>query len=98
VPASSTLATINGATNAVQIASSSLMSSTFVGQGAGRFPTANSCVSDILAIAQGDSSAPFPKVRKSTARAHACCEEATRRRAPQGGVCVASAPRACHWN
>jgi len=62
VPASSTLATINGATNAVQIASSSLMSSTFVGQGAGRFPTANSCVSDILAIAQGDSSAPFPKV------------------------------------
>ena len=61
VPESSTLANINGATNAVQIASDSLQQSTFVGQGAGRFPTANSCVSDILAIAQGDSTAPFPK-------------------------------------
>jgi len=62
VPSASTLAAINGATNAVQIASKSLQSSIFVGQGAGRFPTANSCVSDILAIAQGDKSAPFPKV------------------------------------
>ena len=62
VPAESTLATINGATNAVQIASKSLQESVFVGQGAGRFPTANSCVSDILSIAQGDASQPFPKV------------------------------------
>ena len=46
---------------AVQIASDSLQQSTFVGQGAGRFPTANSCVSDILAICQGVSSQPFPK-------------------------------------
>ena len=52
---------INGATNAVQIMSTSLQESTFVGQGAGRFPTANSCVSDILAIAQGETGAPFPK-------------------------------------
>jgi len=59
---SSTLANINGATNAVQISSTSLQDSTFVGQGAGRFPTANSCVSDILAICQGKTSQPFPKV------------------------------------
>ena len=39
----------------------SLQESTFVGQGAGRFPTANSCVSDILAICQGQTSQPFPK-------------------------------------
>jgi homoserine dehydrogenase len=62
VPSSSTLSNINGATNAVQISSTSLQSSVFVGQGAGRFPTANSCVSDILAIAMGDRSPPFPKV------------------------------------
>ena len=58
----STLSNINGATNAVQITSSSLQDSTFVGQGAGRFPTANSCVSDILSICQGVTSKPFPKV------------------------------------
>jgi hypothetical protein len=59
----STLANINGATNAVEISSSSLQSSIFVGQGAGRFPTANSCVSDILAIASGGGTVPpFPKV------------------------------------
>ena len=67
VPSSSTLSNINGATNAVQISSTSLQSSVFVGQGAGRFPTANSCVSDILAIAMGDRSPPFPKVRAAPA-------------------------------
>eukprot|EP00316_Scyphosphaera_apsteinii_P011838 CAMPEP_0119309340 /NCGR_PEP_ID=MMETSP1333-20130426/15041_1 /TAXON_ID=418940 /ORGANISM="Scyphosphaera apsteinii, Strain RCC1455" /LENGTH=438 /DNA_ID=CAMNT_0007313295 /DNA_START=153 /DNA_END=1469 /DNA_ORIENTATION=- len=56
-----TLASINGATNAVQIASQSMANSVFVGQGAGRFPTANSCVSDILDICQGTSAMPFPK-------------------------------------
>lgn len=61
VPEDSVLHNINGATNAVMIDSSSLQQSVFVGQGAGRYPTANSCVSDILAIAQGDTSEPFPK-------------------------------------
>ena len=62
VPRSSTLASINGATNAIEVCSSSLRSSVLVGQGAGRYPTANSCVSDILDIAQGCSAAlPFPK-------------------------------------
>lgn len=61
VPEESVLHNINGATNAVMIDSTSLQQSVFVGQGAGRYPTANSCVSDILAIAQGDTSEPFPK-------------------------------------
>jgi len=61
VPGSSTLSSISGATNAVQVSSSSLQESIFVGQGAGRFPTANSCVSDILSICQGQTSVPFPK-------------------------------------
>jgi len=68
VPSSSTLSNINGATNAVQIESNSLQESTFVGQGAGRFPTANSCVSDILAICQGVTSQPFPKTAPSSLR------------------------------
>jgi len=61
VPTSNTLASISGATNAVQIGSANLGSTVLVGQGAGRLPTANSCVSDILDIAQGTSAAPFPK-------------------------------------
>jgi len=61
VPSSSTLASVNDAINAVQITSTSLGSSTFVGRGAGRFPTANSCVSDIFGICEGSTSEPFPK-------------------------------------
>jgi len=61
VPAANTLASINGATNAVQITSQSMVSSVFVGQGAGRFPTANSCVSDILDVVQGTCATPFPR-------------------------------------
>lgn len=60
VPESNTLATVNGATNAVEVLSSSLQSSVYVGQGAGRYPTANSCISDIVAIAGGECSKPFP--------------------------------------
>ena len=52
VPTDNTLASINGATNAVQIVSTNMQSTVLVGQGAGRMPTANSCVSDILDIAQ----------------------------------------------
>mmetsp|Transcript_33958 Transcript_33958/g.101357 ORF Transcript_33958/g.101357 Transcript_33958/m.101357 type:complete len:481 (-) Transcript_33958:764-2206(-) len=49
------LSNVNGATNAVEIISSNLQSSTYIGQGAGRFPTANSCVNDIIALAKSDS-------------------------------------------
>lgn len=53
------LSSVNGATNAVEVISSNLQSSTFIGQGAGRYPTANSCINDIVALAKGDRS-PMP--------------------------------------
>jgi len=57
---SDSLSNVNDATNAVEISSSNLQRTTYIGQGAGRFPTANSCVNDIAAIAKGDkTAAPF---------------------------------------
>lgn len=54
------LASVNGATNAIQIISKNLQCSTYIGQGAGRYPTANSCINDIISITKGDSiSEPF---------------------------------------
>mmetsp|Transcript_21039 Transcript_21039/g.39960 ORF Transcript_21039/g.39960 Transcript_21039/m.39960 type:complete len:195 (+) Transcript_21039:2-586(+) len=53
------LASVNGATNAIEVLSSNLISSTYIGQGAGRYPTANSCVNDIVALAKGDKT-PLP--------------------------------------
>lgn len=61
VPEASQLHGINGATNAVQLLSSYLRETVLVGQGAGRFPTANSCVSDLLQVAQGTCADPFPR-------------------------------------
>lgn len=61
VPEANQLHGINGATNAVQLLSTYLQETVLVGQGAGRFPTANSCVSDLLQIAQGTCPTPFPK-------------------------------------
>lgn len=57
--ADDSLSNVNGATNAVEVSSSNLMSSTYIGQGAGRYPTANSCVNDIVALAKGDKT-PMP--------------------------------------
>ena len=60
IPGTDSLASVNDATNALEIASKNLVSSTYIGQGAGRFPTANSCVNDIAKIAKGDkTSEPF---------------------------------------
>jgi len=53
------LASVSGATNAVEVISSNLVSSTYIGQGAGRYPTANSCVNDIIALTKGDRT-PMP--------------------------------------
>lgn len=54
------LSGVNDATNAVEISSSNLRRTTYIGQGAGRFPTANSCINDIVSIAKGDrGAAPF---------------------------------------
>jgi hypothetical protein len=54
-----TLASVNGATNAIEVVSKNLVSTTYVGQGAGRYPTANSCVNDIVALTKGDET-PLP--------------------------------------
>jgi len=53
------LSSISGATNAVEIVSSNLQSTTYSGPGAGRYPTANSCVNDIIKVARGDVN-PLP--------------------------------------
>jgi len=54
------LACVVEGTNAVEISSSNLSRTTYIGQGAGRFPTANSCVNDIVSIAKGEKSiSPF---------------------------------------
>lgn len=50
---------VNGATNAVEITSNNLVATTLIGQGAGRYPTANSCVNDMVALAKGDKT-PLP--------------------------------------
>ena len=60
-----TLASISGATNAVEIQSKNLVRSTYTGQGAGRYPTANSCINDIIKVARGDIN-PLPFNSKDT--------------------------------
>lgn len=58
VPESSTLASVNGAMNCVEILSENLGATFLVGQGAGRLPTANSCINDIVRCATGSSPGP----------------------------------------
>lgn len=58
------LSSVNGATNAIEIISDNLQSSIYIGQGAGRYPTANSCINDIVALAKGDKT-PLPFNPKS---------------------------------
>lgn len=53
------LSSVNGATNAIEVLSDNLVSSIYIGQGAGRYPTANSCINDIVALAKGDVT-PLP--------------------------------------
>lgn len=53
------LSSVNGATNAIEVVSDNLVSSIYIGQGAGRYPTANSCINDIVALAKGDKN-PLP--------------------------------------
>lgn len=55
VPLSNVIGTINGATNLVSITSKNLLSSSYVGEGAGRFPTANSVMNDVIQLARGQS-------------------------------------------
>eukprot|EP00980_Cylindrotheca_fusiformis_P012711 scaffold3108_cov152-Cylindrotheca_fusiformis.AAC.2 len=59
VASDDSLFAVNGATNAVEIVSNNLVSTTLIGEGAGRYPTANSCVNDMVALAKGDKT-PLP--------------------------------------
>jgi homoserine dehydrogenase len=61
------LASVNGATNAVEVISSNLLSTTYIGQGAGLYPTANSCINDIVSLAKGDENpTPFNPLSTDT--------------------------------
>ena len=63
VPRSSMLSGVHGASNIVEVRSSSMETAHYVGQGAGRFPTANSVLNDIVEIghsAATQSNAAFP--------------------------------------
>jgi hypothetical protein len=65
VPRKNVIASISGATNLVNVRSSNLMDSAYVGQGAGRFPTANSVVNDIVQLARGEAPVdPFKADKK----------------------------------
>jgi len=56
---SDSLFAVTGATNAVEVISKNLETTTLIGQGAGRYPTANSCINDIVSLAKGDKT-PLP--------------------------------------
>lgn len=59
VSADDSLYAVNGATNAVELISKNLVCTTLIGEGAGRYPTANSCINDMVALAKGDK-IPLP--------------------------------------
>lgn len=63
LPLSHTLANIHGSGNAVTVTSQNMGPCLYTGPGAGRYPTANSVVADILRIAAQPTAAPaaFPK-------------------------------------
>jgi homoserine dehydrogenase len=62
VPFSSTMASVDGCGNAVQVTSVNLSMCTYMGPGAGRLPTANSVVADIYrTVNKTLPSIPFPK-------------------------------------
>jgi len=60
VPLNHVIGGVNGATNIVTITSDNLVESSLVGQGAGRFPTANSVCQDLYLLAKDRCPAPFP--------------------------------------
>ena len=60
VPLTSPLASAKGPGNMVMISSANLSNSTFAGPGAGRYPTANSILNDIIRIGLNKTIEPFP--------------------------------------
>jgi homoserine dehydrogenase len=66
VPLTSPLSAAKGPGNMVVVQSENLATSTFAGPGAGRFPTANSVVNDLVRIAQRKSLLAFPLTQSLT--------------------------------
>ena len=60
VPLSSPLASAKGPGNMVLVNSENMLTSTFAGPGAGRFPTANSVMNDLIRLSQDQTMPPFP--------------------------------------
>ncbi|CAN0151404.1 unnamed protein product [Discosporangium mesarthrocarpum] len=64
VPLGGALASARGPGNIVVVTSKNLTKSVYTGPGAGRYPTANSVVNDMVRIAQGLCGRPFPVARE----------------------------------
>lgn len=60
VPLSCALSSVKGPGNMVSVSSQNMGSTTFAGPGAGRFPTANSVLNDIIRLATDQQASPFP--------------------------------------
>ena len=58
---SNIISKIDGTNNIINISSNNLGNSSFIGQGAGRYPTAQSVVADILSIINNNYISPFTK-------------------------------------
>lgn len=71
VPADSSLGVIDGSFNAVQVDGNAVGGVVFKGRGAGAGPTGSAIVADILAIARGETHAPFTVAAKKLKQAKA---------------------------
>ena len=63
IPKSHLFSNITGAKNIIEINSTNLNSTILMGEGAGRLPTANSVVSDIISIILGNDNKPFSSIK-----------------------------------
>ncbi len=60
VPLSHPLASTRGSANMVAVMSKNMGLSSYAGPGAGRYPTANSVVNDVVRAARNECGQPFP--------------------------------------
>lgn len=65
VPLTNPLSSVSGPMNSVAVTSNNLTTCQYIGPGAGRFPTANSVVNDMVMIAMGGCGSPFPLNREA---------------------------------
>ena len=65
VPLNSPLASAKGPGNMVVVSSDNMGVSTLAGPGAGRYPTANSVLNDLIRLSQGRTCVPFPLMNNS---------------------------------